>query len=108
MQTITLKDYPQLRDVVRLVSSGYRKHKAFLTDTDTVTPSDTYWSGGSVRSYYCVNNGSVSRVPAPTAPPQFNGGKYADPFAIPPGGYVVSIGSFCGKTAIAHIYRNRK
>ena len=104
--SIKLKDYPEFRDVVRAVSPGYRKHGALLTHTDTVTPNGTYWDGGTISHYYCFDHGRVYPVPAPTAPPQFGGGK-PEAFKIPPGAFVVSVGTFCGKPATAHIYTRK-
>ena len=105
-ETITLKDNPIYLNAVRNVAN-YRKHKALLTITDRVTPTGTYWDGGSRSAYtHVTKNGAVRPLPTPVAPKQFGG---SDPvtFNIPIGDYVIVTGTFCGKTATAHIYHNK-
>ena len=106
METITLKEYPEIKAVIQRVGS-YRKLKAFLSITDRVTPHGTYWDGGSRSCYFHIRkDGVVHVVPAPTAPPQFGGGE-PQRFNIPAGDYVVCTGTFRGKTAFAHVYHNK-
>lgn len=106
MKTIKLNEHAEYVNVVRRVAPKYRKHSAFLTFTNKVEPNDTCWDGGSRRSYLHVDRfGIVHHVPSPTAPPQFGGGE-PKVFEIPEGEYVVSVGTFRGKTAVAHIYHN--
>lgn len=103
LNTITLKEHPELLRIVRKVSPKYRKHKAFLSEASSITNHGSYWDGGSRKSVWLVNSqGFVSAVPGPTAPSQFGGGgSITTP--LPRGSYAVEVGVFRGKTATATI-----
>ena len=70
-----------------------------------MTPNNTYYDGGSISWYSSVNliTGEREQIDAPTAPPQFGGGK-AQPFKLSDNIIVVQFGMFRGKTAAPHIY----
>ena len=103
METVVLKERPELKERINRVSS-YRKHKAFLVHADTVTPTGTYWDGGSRAAYYHVPaQGAVVPLEQPTAPPQF-GGAEPEPFLIPRGDCVVRLTVFRGKPGVATVF----
>jgi hypothetical protein len=104
-QILECKAHPELLRVIRAADSKYKKHKAILVVSESVTLSGTYWDGGS-RSSYCAVNLETLRVgPAPQYnPPQF-GGPRSDPKCdIPVGVVIVKLGTFCGKQATATLY----
>ena len=105
--TVKLKERPDIARIIRAALPKYRKHTATLYEHHTeVTPTGTYWDGGSVTTYYHVTQrGSVRHVPAPSAPPQFGGGEIKT-FAIPHSDAVVSAGTFRGKPSFATVYLN--
>jgi hypothetical protein len=105
METITLKDRPDLQKIVKMVDPKCRKAKAFLHRRNEVALSGTYWDGGSRSSYYLVNLATNEVTAAGRdAPVQF-GGPRVDPVQkIEVGFAVVELGTFCGKPATPAIY----
>lgn len=99
---ITLKDNPQMARIVKMVAPNYRKHKAILREADSFTNNGTFWDGSSRSSHWLVTGHSVRAVPGPTAPGQFGGGKPVT-IKLPVGSFVVTLGTFRGKTATASI-----
>jgi len=102
MKTITLKDEPALLNVVRKVAPKYRKHKAIVSESESFTNHGSFWDGGSRSTSYLVTNIGASPVPGPTSPPQFGGGGPVTT-PVPKGSYIVTVGTFCGKTATVSI-----
>lgn len=105
--TINLRERPDIAKIIKRAFPKYRKQKATLIEHRAeVTPTGTYWDGGSVTHYvHVTQHGAVRRVPAPTAPPQFGGGEVKT-FNIPHFDAVVSCGTFCGKPSYATVYLN--
>lgn len=105
METITLKDRPDLQKIVKMVDGKCRKAKAFLHRRNEVTLSGTYWDSGSRSQYYLVNLNSGTVTPcASFAPVQFGGPREDRVQKIEPGFAVVETGTFCGKPATPSIY----
>jgi hypothetical protein len=83
-----------------MLKAGYsgRTFKAVIADT--VTLSDTYWSGGTRSTYQAVNLDTGERY-APTmadcAPHAFGGKLEGQTVAIPPRTVIVEHSIFCGK-----------
>lgn len=104
IQTVILKDHPELLAVVRAVDPSYRKPKAVVRVGETVTLSGTYWSGGTRSTYTAVSLATKQSSGAPQYnPPQF-GGPASDPIVtLPEGAVIVETGTFCGKKATAVI-----
>jgi hypothetical protein len=105
METINIREYPKIKDLLKKALPNYRKRGAFLSVCESVAISGTYWSGGSRDSYIKADlSGRVLESLPQYNPPQFGGPKedprvYLDDFHV-----VISCGIFCGKTATVHIY----
>jgi hypothetical protein len=105
METVTLKDRPDLLKIIRAVDPKFRKQKAFLHHRNEVTLSGTYWDGGSRSSYFLVNLDTGYVKPAAHyAPPQYGGPRQDPVQKIEAGFAVVEMGIFCGKPATPSIY----
>lgn len=104
-QIINLSEHPEVLRIIRAVDPKYRKHKAIIVVTETVSISGTYWDGGSRSSYAAVNMKTLVVGNAPSYnPPQFGGPQAAPRTKIPEGAAIVQVGVFCGKTATATVY----
>ena len=74
MQTVTLKQHPEILRVIRAADPTYRKTKAFIYTRESVTLHGTYWDGGSRSTYTAVELATGRNKGAPQyAPPQFGG-----------------------------------
>lgn len=107
MQTVTLKDHPEVLRAIRAADPTYRKTKAFIYTRESVTLHGTYWDGGSRSTYTAVELATGRNKGAPQyAPPQFGGPRQAPEVQIPPDVVIVETGTFCGKPATATVYVN--
>lgn len=125
MQTITLRNAPDVARVVRAAYGGYKKHNAFLSVfPESGKNINSYWDGGSRSTYVVVELTSGRIHPLPTQThPYFdidrNGLANIQDTDIsvdhvgnvtlkhlPEGFALVQGGTFCGKTATAHVYVN--
>ena len=107
MQTVTLKDAPEIARLVKAAAPDYRKRQAFIFISDDVSLSNTYWDGGSRSTYTAVNLETLRASTAEQfAPPQFGGPRVAPKVKIPDGACIVETGTFCGKPATASVYLN--
>jgi len=107
METVTLKQHPEILRVIRAAAPDYRKQQAYLIVCERVTLSDTYWDGGSRSEYAAVNLTTGRHAGAPQyAPPQFGGPRTAPEVDLPAGVAIVRTGTFCGKPATAAVYVN--
>lgn len=105
MQTVTLKDHPEILRAIRAADPTYRKTKAFLFVRESVTLGGTYWDGGSRSTYTAVDLASGRSKGAPQyAPPQFGGPRQAPEVTLSPDVAIVKTGVFQGKTATATVY----
>ena len=104
---IKLKDYPALKATIKKAFPGYKKHTAILFEAKSVEPIGTCWDGGSRASYYHIDlyGNHLDSIPAPSAPPQFGGGKPVA-FPIDSKSMVCELGTFCGKPATICINAN--
>jgi hypothetical protein len=106
MQTVggMLKEYPQIQRLVLAAAPSYRKHKFSASACDSITLTDTYWSGGTRSTYVAVHIDTLKTGPAPQYdPPGFGGPRVAPHCDIPEGFAIVETGIFCGKPATAHV-----
>lgn len=103
MEKISAKELPTN---VRKAFS-YRKRIAFRTVTNSLTiPSQAgVWTGGSRDLYSLVHlvSGKVTPLTNTMLAP-WDVERKDRVFAIEPGHIVVRTGTFCGRTAIMHIY----
>lgn len=105
MQTVELKQYPEIARVIKAADPSYKKRKAFVSVVDFVTLTGTYWDGGSRDTYTAVDLASYQRITAPQYdPPQFGGPAKPLTVDLPNNVAIVRTGVFCGKTATAHVY----
>ena len=105
MQTVMLKQHPEILRVIRAADPTYKKTKAFVFTRESVTLSGTYWDGGSRSTYTAVELATGRNKGAPQyAPPQFGGPRQSPEVQIPHDVAIVETGVFCGKTATATVY----
>ena len=119
LNTVELKQSPEVKRVVNAAFPLYRKAKAWLS----VFPEggvnvNSYWDGGSRAEYAVVNLATGDRLQLPTSThPYFDvhGTENSEVVsvdargnitlkAIPEGFALVAAGTFCGKQATAHVY----
>jgi hypothetical protein len=105
METVTLKDRPDLLKIIKAVDPKFRKHRAFLHVRNEVSMHGTFWDEGSRSSYFLVNTatGSVTAMPH-HAPPQFGGPRETPTYKLAPGQAMVEMGVFCGRPTTPGIY----
>jgi hypothetical protein len=126
INTVQLKDAPEVKAIIEKASGKYSKRKAYIS----VFPEhgiqfNSYWDGGS-KSYYTVIELATMRVkdtPMTSTHPYFDVARQgfvnmetADVAVdskgnltlkrLPEGFALVETGIFCGKTATAHVYLN--
>ena len=125
MQTLELKQYPEVKALIVAAFPVYRKLKAYVS----VFPScgigiNSYWDGGSRREYAIVELATMRRHALPTSThPYFDvvrkgaadtetaalavdGRGNATLKMLPDGFALVKAGTSCGKPATAHVYVN--
>lgn len=102
---VNIKDHPALAAFLRRAFPAYRKHKAIIHPTTSVTLSGGYWDGGSRSTY---SGFTLQGVECPlkynSAPPQFNGGAPDRIAVLDPDFVVLESGTFCGKPATVTIF----
>lgn len=107
METVTLREHPEITRVVRAADPGYRKHKAFFKVAERLTLHGTYWSGGSRSTYHAVRLTDGFSLGAPQYnPPGFGGPAKPPSVEVPVGVAIVETGFFCGKVATASVTIN--
>jgi hypothetical protein len=106
-QALELKTAPEVLRLIRAADPSYRKTRAYLHVSESVSLSGTYWDGGSRSTYTAVDLATGRSKGAPQYdPPQFGGPRAAPVVVIPEGVAIVETGVFCGKTANASVYIN--
>jgi hypothetical protein len=125
LQTITLKNAPEVRRVILTAFPSYRKQGAFLSVFPESGESiNSYWDGGSRDEYAIVELATLQRKSLPTRThPYFDvavrglcGAETQDLVVdhvgnitlkhLPEGFALIRAGTFCGKPATAHVYLN--
>lgn len=125
MQTIELKNAPDLKRLVLAAFPDYRKKSVFLSVFgEHGVNVNSYWDGGSRSTYVLVNLATMQRKAMPTAShPYFDiarqgmAGQETPDVAVdhvgtvtlkrlPEGIALIKGGTFCGKPATAHIRVN--
>ena len=122
MQSVTLKDNPEIRRIVNSAAMNYRKQKAYVSEFSGKVNISSYWDGGS-KSYYTIVNlatGLCRNLPTSTHPyfdiavqgmanqetPDVESDERGNLYLrrLPQGFALVETGIFMGKTAPAHVY----
>ncbi len=126
IQTITLKQAPEITSLIRAAFPGYKKHKCFLSEFSQTYGHgiNSYWDGGSRDEYAIVEIATGRRRQLPTASHPFfdiahRGLANSEDNNIsidhvgnitlkhlPEGLALVQAGTFCGKAATAHVFLN--
>ena len=120
LETIELKQRPELKKIVTAAFPNYKKHKAFLSQFSELN-INSYWDGGSKSEYVCVHVPTLTRRPLPSSShPYFDihargiqgenafvkvdhvGNVYVK--QLPADCVIVEAGYFCGKPSTAHIH----
>jgi hypothetical protein len=124
METLTLKQAPDIARIVKFAFPDYRKKKAFLSVFSSTygVNINSYWDGGSRSEFAVVNMETGERLALPTRTHPFyevrnkgmantenqhvtidGGGNITLKF-LPEGFALVEAGAFCGKPATAHVF----
>lgn len=126
LSVLDLKQYPDLKEVVRAAFPSYKKHKVMVSAFHGGVNVNSYWDGGSKDEYAIVELATLKRMPLPTRTHPYFEVKAVgmveaakqDSFisidhvgnielnVLPPGYVLVGAGTFCGKPATAHIWFN--
>lgn len=98
--------YVPTKDVQAIATMlGYRRKKAQIVVTESVTLCNLNWSGGSINRYHAVDlvtyRNTTQNFSAPH--PMFNENEGAR-VALPVNGAIVRTGTFMGKDSIMTIY----
>ncbi len=121
MQTIELKNEPEMKRLILAAFPGYKKHRAFLSTFHGGITLNSYWDGGSRDEYAIVDRATMRRKLLPTSThPYFDVAKIGvhgeNEFVsidtrgnitlnqLPAGYALIAAGTFCGKAATAHVY----
>ncbi len=99
--SITLKEFPKLRQMVEGVS---RKQKGQVVLSDEVELSGTYWDEGSRSEYFISQGGRARPIGYRVNPPQFGGPRENPKVKIPGGGAIIEAGIFRGKPSFPTFY----
>lgn len=123
LNTVNLKQHPEVKAIVLAAFPSYKKHSAFLSEFHPINVN-SYWSGGSRDEYAIVELATMRRKSLPTSThPYFDvaahglANKENATFEIdhvgnitlkylPEGFALVCAGTFCGKPATASIKLN--
>jgi hypothetical protein len=104
MAIYLLKDCSALRQLIRAVDPGYRKHSAIVRVGDKVSLIDLEWSGGTRHTYTVIDLTShqLSR-------PKYDAGesrrtRQAPLVSLPDNAAIIGTGMVCGKTATATVF----
>lgn len=125
METVALKNHPEIKAVVKAAFPGYKKHNAWLL---VMGPSgkriNSYWDGGSKSEFALVDLATGRRKDLPThTHPYYDiaraglAGQEDQAVAVdergnvtlkllPEGIALVQAGWFCGKPATAMVWLN--
>lgn len=104
METVILASNPNIKRLVLSANPSYRKAKAFIKVSATVTLSNTFWDGGSRSTYHAVRLiDGFSLGAQQYAPAAFGGPRQSPVVEIPDGVAIVETGIFCGKPATASV-----
>ena len=125
MQTLELKQYPEVKAAILAAFPNYRKHRAYVSAIgEHGVRINSYWDGGSRKEFGIVELASGRSHGLPTAShPYFdvarNGAAGTENAAIsvddrgnatlkilPDGFALIQAGTSCGKPATAHIFLN--
>jgi hypothetical protein len=121
METVNLKSSPEVHRVITAAFPGYKKHNAFLSAfSDCGVEINSYWDGGSKSVFVLVDLATLARKALPTSShPYFDmhaaSGQTPDVIVdrgnvtltqLPEGVVLIEGGTFCGKTATAHVHVN--
>lgn len=102
---VNIKDHPALSAFLRRAFPSYRKHKAIIRPSQSVTLSGGYWDGGSRSSYFGATlAGTEVPLRYNTAPAQFNGGAPDRSVLLDSDLVVLEAGTFCGKPATVTLF----
>ena len=102
---VNLKDYPEVKRIIRAADSSYKKHNATVVVVDKVALSNTYWSDGNRSTYTAVDMLTGQSQGAPQYdPPQFGGPKETPVVVIPENVAIVETGISRGDTVRAYVY----
>lgn len=123
MQTLELREHPEVMRVIRAAFPDYRKRQAFISPfPESGVNVNSYWDGGSRHVYALIHIESGQRKPLPTnTHPYFDIARkgmtnqetpdvLTDHVGnvtlkhLPDGIALVRGGTFCGKPATAHVY----
>lgn len=126
LETIELKTSPELKKLIQSAFPSYKKQKAFLSAfPENGMNINSFWDGGSRDEYVVIDLATGKRKPLPTSThPYFDiaarglaGQETPDIESdtrgnlrlrgLPEGFALVQGGTFCGKTATAHVYLNQ-
>ena len=123
METIELKQHPELKAVILAAFPTYKKHKAFFGVFRSQNVN-SYWDGGSRDLYGIVNLETLKAVSLPTrSHPYYEvagrgiGEQRSPAISVDSKGNItlellpfnhalVNAGTFCGKPATAFVYVN--
>lgn len=125
LQTVELKEHPEVKRVILAAFPGYKKHYAFVSEFGPNGHSiNSYWDGGSRNEYAIVYLPTLQRKPLPTQThPYFDVARRGltetenQDLAVDRVGNVtlkhlpvdlalIQAGTSCGKAATAHVMVN--
>lgn len=107
MNTMRLRNAPEVKALIQAADPSYKKHTATVVATHTVALQGTYWSGGTRHTYTAVTLADKRVSAAPQYDPPLFGGPSGSPkVQIPRGVAIIRTGFFCGETATAVVYVN--
>lgn len=125
MKTIDLKSHPELKRLVQAAFPTYKKHNAFVSAfSEHGVNINSYWGGGSRSTFTIIELATMRRHALPTSShPYYNiaraGLLNTESAAVsvdhvgnvtlkvlPEGFALIEGGTFCGKTATAHVFLN--
>ena len=125
MNTIELKTAPEVKRVITAAFPSYKKHAAFLSAFGECGVNiNSFWDGGSRSEFAIIELATMARKPLPTRThPYFEiaarglTNQEDQNISIdhvgnvtlkrlPEGFALIEAGTFCGKSATAHIYLN--
>jgi hypothetical protein len=123
LQTINLKQHPEVAAIIKAAFPSYKKHNAFLREF-CPTNINSYWDGGSKDYFALVDLDTMRAVPMPSSTHPFYevasrglANKETQVIesdhvgnltlkVLPENYALVSCGTFCGKPATASIKVN--
>jgi hypothetical protein len=125
INTVQLKDAPEVKAIIENASGKYSKRKAYISVfPESGIPINSYWDGGSKTYFAVIDLATMRRKDLPSSThPYFDVARHgftnmetADVAVdskgnltlkrLPEGFALVETGIFCGKTATARVYLN--